>query len=440
MSHTVEWRIPPSVLHWLARIPANRPAALLLRHSVRDALPPGDAGYSLPITETGIKLARELGELLGPRLRSIHASPLLRCVQTAEALCAGAGAHLPVVSDRLLGDPGVYVLDSRRAALLWESLGHAGIMQRLVESSQALPGMARPDCAARFLVHHMLAAANGTPGVHVFVTHDSLVTATTAWIVEKPLGTDDWPWYLEGALFWRAADTVHAAYREHERHGIPAALCGFGPADLIELARREIAATLGFDSGARFFLAGGAFKTLLTGRAPRDLDLWAPSAEDRSRLVSTLLERGARRSTERPFADAFEIAGRVVEVPHQTEPATLDERLGRFDLALSAIGVEHRPGDHWAARVHPLAPACVERREVRLLKPLVNWKYALATLERMRRYAAELQFIVPPEEEAEVWRVFMGQSADMRAGMLERFKRTALGGWNVEEEAACLCR
>lgn len=50
--------------------------------------------------------------------------------------------------------------------------------------------------------------------------------------------------------------------------------------DVIEFARREVARTVGLGSGARFFLAGGAFKSLLTGRPPRDLDLWAPSVED----------------------------------------------------------------------------------------------------------------------------------------------------------------
>ena len=69
-----------------------------------------------------------------------------------------------------------------------------------------------------------------------------------------------------------------------------------------------------------------------------------------------------------------------------------------------------------------------------LLRPLVNWKYALATLERLRRYARELSFSVPPEEEAEVWRVFEAQGTEMRAGMVERYRRTALGGFGVMEE------
>lgn len=219
MTKTVDWQVPPSVLRHIGRVPRDRPVALLLRHSVRDDLPPGEAGRILPITEMGRQVAIQLGEELCGRLRTLHASPLVRCVQTAEALREGAGVEQAVVPDRLLGDPGVYVLDDRLAWSNWESLGHEGVMAHLVSASDALPGMARPDEAARFLVQHMLAVAGEAPGVHVFVTHDSLVTATAARLLGEPLGTNDWPWYLEGAFFWRAADGLHTAYRDYEAIG-----------------------------------------------------------------------------------------------------------------------------------------------------------------------------------------------------------------------------
>jgi broad specificity phosphatase PhoE len=432
----VQWQIPPSVQRLLQRAPTDRAVVVLLRHSVRDHLPPGDAGYAVPITEVGRRLALELGGLLGSRLRTLHASPLLRCVQTAEALAEGAGVPLAVVPNRLLGDPGVFVLDGRRAWANWERLGHEGVMRHLVIETTALSGMARPDEAARFLVQSMFGEAASRPGVHVFVTHDSLVIATAARLLGRPLGLDDWPWYLEGAFFWSSGEGVHTAYRDHMAIR-PGPLCDLAEDDVAEFARREIAATVGLDSGARFFLAGGAFKSLLTGRPPRDLDLWAPSEHDRDLLVAALRDQGARPAGERPFADAFEVAGRVVEVPYKTEPDTLSERLARFDIGLSAVGVEHRPNGEWSVMVHPLALESVRRREVRPLKPLVNWKYALTTLERMRRYAEELCFSVPADEEAEVWRVFEAQDAELRAELIERYQRTGAGGFDIMEEVAC---
>jgi hypothetical protein len=286
----------------------------------------------------------------------------------------------------------------------------------------------------------MLAAMGERPGIHIFVTHDSLVTATAARLLGELLGTDAWPWYLEGAFFWREDGQLTTAYRDRNRRRSAADLVPLDQRHVIDFARREVASTLGPEVRARFFLAGGAFKTLLTGRPPRDLDLWAPSAQDRDSLLSTLAERGARRIENRPFADAFAIGERVVELPHKVVPDTLEGRLARFDIALSAVGAEHRPNGHWSAIIHPLARASVERRAVLLLKPLVNWKYVLATLERMRRYSHELGYAIPPEEEAEIWRVFASQSEEMKQGLIERFERTTVGGYGVLEEASCRLR
>lgn len=428
-------RIPRSVLRHLDHIPTDRPVAVLLRHSVREHLPPDEVGYELPITDIGRRLALELGERLSHRLRTLHTSPLPRCTETAEALANGAGVDLPIVTDRLLGDPGVFVLDGRRAWSNWENLGHGGVMDHLVTESAALTGMAKPDQAARFLVQHMLGVASDRPGVHVFVTHDSLVTATAARLLGKRLGFEEWPGYLEGAFFWAEADGIHVAYRDGKtvRTG---PLCSFNESDVVEFARREVAATVGLGTKARFFLAGGAFKSLLTGHPARDLDLWVPSERDRGLLIDALQARGARPAVRQPFADVFELAGRVIEIPHKVEPAKLDERLSQFDIGLSAVGVEHRSDGEWSALIHPLAIESIRRREIRLIIPLVNWKYALATLERMRRYARELGFSVPEEEEAEIWRVFEAQPLELRLGMVDRYRRSASGGFGVTEEVA----
>ena len=107
------------------------------------------------------------------------------------------------------------------------------------------------------------------------------------------------------------------------------------------------------------------------------------------------------------------------------------ERAGHAATAVTG------PDGRWQARIHPLAIESLRRREVLLLKPLVNWKYALATLERMRRYADELGWAIPPDEEAEVWRTFEAQSPETRAGMVDRYRRTGHGGFGVSEEVAC---
>ena len=209
-----DWRIPPSMTRWLAEVPADAPVAVLLRHSVRGPLPRGDAGNAVPLTREGVRLARRLGAVLGDRLHTLHTSPLPRCVQTAEALRSGAEVDVPIVSDRLLGDPGVYVVDARRAWSNWGTLGHEAVVQSLVSGRPALPGMADPGPAARRLVRHMLAAAGGRRGLHLFITHDFVITVTVARLLGKPLGRADWPWYLEGAFFRQTDGCISTAYRD----------------------------------------------------------------------------------------------------------------------------------------------------------------------------------------------------------------------------------
>ncbi|NBB79814.1 MAG: hypothetical protein GVY36_10255 [Verrucomicrobia bacterium] len=393
----------------------------------------GEAGYTIPITKVGRELAHAMGVMLRGRLRTLHTSPILRCVQTAHELNIGSCAKLEIKNDRLLGDPGIFVVDSSKAGATWKALGHEALMAHLVSEEDPLPGLANAGSATRFLAHHMLATAGSNPGVQVFCTHDSLVTATAAHLLGLPLTTEDWPWYLDGAFFWEDDNNLQIRYQKREAT-YSGKLCSLCETDVLEFARREIASTIGLNSGARFFLAGGAFKTLITGKPPRDLDLWAPSEKDREKLIAALKRRNAKKLPERAYTDAWSIDNRIVELPHKTEPATLQERLSRFDLALSAIGVEHCPDGTFNTLIHPLAIESVLRKEILLLKPLINWRHSLATLERMRRYASELNFSSPASEEREIWKIFDNQSSEMRQGMLERFHRTSKGSFGVAEE------
>lgn len=152
-------------------------------------------------------------------------------------------------------------------------------------------------------------------------------------------------------------------------------------------------------------------------------------------LAARLLRRGARLQRDNPpYQTSYACAGECVELAHDTSAGSLEDRLGRFDLALSAIGVEHREGV-WRGAIHPLAFESIRRREVLLLKPLVNWKYALATLERLRRYAAELRFGIPPGEEDAVWEVFTAQSREEQNAMIARYLRVSPGRGRIVDEA-----
>jgi hypothetical protein len=159
---------------------------------------------------------------------------------------------------------------------------------------------------------------------------------------------------------------------------------------------------------------------------------------DREKLISLILEKGATTVPPDRFSDRFELHDRTIDVPLKTEPERLADRLARFDIALSAIGVEFVAGRPVTTIIHPLAIESVARREILLLKPLVNWRHCLSTLARMRRYGSELGFHIPAEEEEEVWRTYAAQDAEMRASMMEGYLPVQSPLLSMEE-IACRC-
>jgi broad specificity phosphatase PhoE len=213
----IETQIPPFMAKHIEKVPRDRPVVVLVRHAARGPLPPGEPGDTVPITDEGRRSALQFGEILRERLLRLRTSPIPRCVQTADALQAGAATNLEIVRDSFLGDPGVYVTDVERAWLNWQQLGHDGVMQHLATSAQALPGMAQPDDACWRLVRHTLQCAGDEPGLHLFVSHDSLVVATAARLLGMPLHQEDWPTYLEGVFLWQMDDDLHVRYRDFER-------------------------------------------------------------------------------------------------------------------------------------------------------------------------------------------------------------------------------
>jgi len=208
---------------------------------------------------------------------------------------------------------------------------------------------------------------------------------------------------------------------------------------VLALGQRWLDGMLPRQTAGRMFLVGGAFKTLLHRRPPRDLDLWGADAESRVELLAALRVRGAQTLRDNPpFQESLRMEDLLVEVSYDTTQQTLENRIAGADLALSAVGCERcASGDR--AVVHPLAVESLLRRRVLLLKPLANWKYALYTLERMHRYAEELGFEVPTEEEEYVWATFAAQTLGERQAMIRRYERVSTGVDAIRARAEAMC-
>lgn len=188
----------------------------LIRHAERGPIPLGEAGNDVPLVPSGERAAWVLGASFGSTLGSVRTSPVLRCVQTADAILAGAGLADRPVADVRLGAPGVYVTDPRLAWPHWERLGNRGVMAALV-AGERLSGLAEPGTAARQLLAHMLNTPDLGTGVHVWVTHDAVLAPTVAHLLGIRNIEYVLPEFLEPLVILPGASSVLLTWRDRRK-------------------------------------------------------------------------------------------------------------------------------------------------------------------------------------------------------------------------------
>lgn len=203
---------------------------------------------------------------------------------------------------------------------------------------------------------------------------------------------------------------------------------------VLEFGRNMLVGVLGDGYPGTAMLAGGAFKSLIHGRPPRDLDIWAPDETERGKLVAHLLSRGAAPLPDRRYSSAFSLANLEIEIPKKCDRVGLDVHLSRVDIGIAAVALQVVDG-RFTAAVHPLAVESEQRRMVLFVKPLANWRHCLGCLARAHRYAVELDWQLPQSEVQFIWDIFDKQDPETQAGMLERGSATALPDALVLAEA-----
>ena len=212
-----------SILEQLAMVPREADASLVIRHAEREDIPTGTFGYDVNLTEEGTRAAEELGAALSEyRALTVVSSPVPRCVQTAEAMLRGAGSTPQVVTDSRLGDPGAFVIDAKVAGHLFLELPIPEIARRQLRHEAPSPGMRPTSDGVEILLELVTSPLAENSRLHVFVTHDIILSVFVASIFRSSLEETGWPGYLDGLLIWRSCGELHLSWRATEHTVISA--------------------------------------------------------------------------------------------------------------------------------------------------------------------------------------------------------------------------
>ena len=193
--------------------------------------------------------------------------------------------------------------------------------------------------------------------------------------------------------------------------------------EVTAFAKAELAQILPDGFSGTFFLAGGCFKSLQHRRKPSDLDLWPASGEDRALLLRSLQDQGCEFLSDGPFNAKLlhRNSGMHVEVTTKC-PHSLLACVSEFDLDLSCIGVKYSRGKIVATYISGRAKKGIKQRKVTVVPKILRHPWNLNSLERMDRYAKELDFTVPESERRNIWKLYKEASTEERITLLENAK------------------
>ena len=207
-----------SIMGQLAVVPEGVDASLVIRHAEREDIPAGTFGHDVNLTAGGTQAAEQLGAALSQyRALTVVSSPVPRCVQTAQAMLRGAGSAAQVATDRRLGNPGAFIVDSEAAGPLFLELPIPEIARRQLQDAIPLSGM-RPTPEGVEILQELATSPLGDNGrLHVFVTHDIILSVFVASIFHSSLEETGWLDFLEGLLLWRFDRELYASWQGREQ-------------------------------------------------------------------------------------------------------------------------------------------------------------------------------------------------------------------------------
>jgi broad specificity phosphatase PhoE len=151
------------------------------------------------LNETGKERALNFGKSLSElKINKIFASPVERCVQTAECITKGYGKPLEITKSHELGDPGLHISDDQIAGKFFLTEGFDELYYRITHNIE-IQGIAITEQFNEKMTA-FLTENTKENGITIFVSHDLLIAHYHFSINGKIYTKDDWVKYLGGLI------------------------------------------------------------------------------------------------------------------------------------------------------------------------------------------------------------------------------------------------
>lgn len=190
-------------------------AKMILRHSLRDKIPPNETGNDVLLTREGEVMAEHFGAHCNFSIARIHTSVIERCVQTANLFAKGyeqaKGKTLEIIPTNVLTDS--YIYDLEKAVELFKRQSPHSIITTFLRGED-LPGMRGVTESMKTLFSYIFADKT-CDDMEIFITHDTFLIAIVCYChqLQPQLNDFNWPYMLEGAFLYLQGNHIHCIFR-----------------------------------------------------------------------------------------------------------------------------------------------------------------------------------------------------------------------------------
>lgn len=218
-------KLHPLLRGSLDLLPQNKPVSLLTRHSIREKADKAVVSYRAPLTPEGIELARQWGSVINRPIADIYSSPVGRCVETANAMWAGASQNLhtepeanlitratEIKTSMILVEPGCFVQDINIVGPQFLKIGPVEFFNKHI--NEPLEGLLSPRDGTLNLLDYLRSRESRPGTLVVHVSHDTIIAAFVNYLLgSRQIDQAAWPWMMEGIFLWFDHDAVNWIWR-----------------------------------------------------------------------------------------------------------------------------------------------------------------------------------------------------------------------------------
>jgi broad specificity phosphatase PhoE len=183
----------------LPNLEKNLATAIFIRHAEKAALADQAHDAYRNITENGKQRALLLADFLEAQnilLHKIITSPVLRCVQTAEAINIKFCKELSTAT--WLGDPGAYIKDPKLAAAIFEGASVEEVIHQLLKQEK-LPGFYDIKFGSeQFFKQTFIHLKQNEKKTLLYVGHDAILMPFICYFSNYSVKQINWLDYLQG--------------------------------------------------------------------------------------------------------------------------------------------------------------------------------------------------------------------------------------------------